>query len=214
MQDEPFISLFEAAPRRLPCFEGLGGPAVLELRPAPPEPPPGPRLVEPDPEPEEPDLEELLAEAEERGRQRALAELEAEREELGHSKALLEELRSALSEAASAREQELSAQVADLVLFLGRRVVGDSLALHPRALEQVVRAAVGRFPHGSKMEVRVAERDQERVSAWVPELVVVGDPSLGGGCVVRAATGEVDASLEVVSESLEAAVRAWQDEGR
>lgn len=213
--DEPFVSLFEAVPRRVPQFRSIGGPVVEAPPPVEvvaPEPLPGPRLVEP--EPEEPDLETLLAEAEARGRQAAALELEAERAGVRDTQALLDSLVAQIEVASKAAQEDLSGQVAELVLFLGRRVVGDSLALHPRALEEVVRAAVGRFPHGSKLDVRVAPRDQERVQAWLPEVVVTPDEALSGGCVIQAQTGEVDASLGAVSESLEAAVRAWQAEGR
>ena len=211
---ESFISLFEKAPRREPRFQGLGAPEEPPQPPVEAEPvAPLEQVPEPEPDPE-PDLEALLAEAEARGRRAAQAELAARERELESQRMALEQVLAGVEQERQQHQHDLTVQVAEIVLLLARRVVGTSLALHPDALRQVVSAAVARFPQGQRLRVRVAPEDLERVAAWLPSAEVVADEGVAGGCVVSSDAGEVDASLDVVCESLEAAVRAWQAEGR
>jgi len=167
------------------------------------------------------DHEAALAEA----RQQAAAETEeALQEELGERIASLEEVVERLEQGViegrdAAREAILGASedVATLVLELSRRVVGETLAVHPRALRKLVIDAMDRLPGDGPVKVRVRPEDLHVLQAHLtdrPNVTWIPDPELTSGCRVETDLGQVEASLEAAFAALEGAVAAWLEEQR
>ncbi len=166
------------------------------------------------------DLHELIekakAEGLEKGREQAELALGPVRGELEQER---EQLRELAAELLSARERELQSvrqDVADVVLLMARKVVGDALALHPDALRKVVLDAISGVPGDEPVTVRVPVDDVERVAGWLasmPRFQVQGDPSVEGGCHVESRYGYVEATTDQAFAALEAATRAWVEEG-
>jgi flagellar assembly protein FliH len=181
--------------------------------PAPAEPTPElplPRLTPPAPVI---DLEAEKRAAYEAGRadaQREAASVVAELEaRLAASVPLLAEV----ERARKAALDQASDDVAKLVVELARRVLGDSLALHPDALPGLVRAALDRLPDEDEVWIRVPPVAVERVAAVVPERHrsrVVPDPALSTGCVVETRHVAIDASIEAAMQGITEATSAWR----
>lgn len=183
---------------------------------AAPQPKVEPETSEPEPVDVEALVKQVRDEGLETGRKQAEAALGQLRAEIEAERAQMAELARALQDA---RQQELHSvrhEVADLVLLMARRVVGDAMAVHPDALRNVVMGAIGRVPGDEPVKVKVAPGDVERVSGWLAELPrfrVEADEGLEGGCVVESRYGCVEAAVETAFTALEAATRAWVDEG-
>jgi flagellar assembly protein FliH len=166
------------------------------------------------------DIEALLAAAHkegmEKGRKQAEAALAPVRAEMDKER---EQVKVLARELLNARQRELDGvrnEVADLVLLMARRVVGDAMAVHPDALRKVVLGAISRVPGEEPVTVRVATADAERVAGWLeamPRFNVEGCDKVEGGCSVESRYGAVEATIEGAFEALEAATRAWVDEG-
>jgi len=166
------------------------------------------------------DLGELIDRAREeglqQGREQAETALAPIRTELEKER---EQLREVAAEFLSARERELQSvrqDVAEVVLLMAQRVVGDALALHPDALRKVVLDAISGVPGDEPVTVRVSVEDAERVAGWLesmPRFRVKPDPAVQGGCHVESRYGYVEATTEQAFVALTAATRAWVDEG-
>ena len=173
---------------------------------------PGPARA-PTPEPTGPvDLDALLAEAHEAGAAEARAELEGRIAEL---EAALATVGPALDQVAGLRRsavRQAASDVGALVLAVTRRIVGDSLALHPEALPRVLEEAVATLDDDDELRIRVARDDVERAREVLGEAraeQVTGDPSIDGGCRVEARHAAIDATVEAAVDAVETAVRTW-----
>ena len=107
--------------------------------------------------------------------------------------------------------------VATLIMELSQRVVGETLAVHPRSLQHLVMEAMKCLPGDDPVRVRVqpedlpileAHVDSRRPITWIP------DPALEHGIVVETDLGHVEASLEVAFASLQEAVADWLEQQR
>ncbi|NCG18046.1 MAG: hypothetical protein GWP91_03415 [Rhodobacterales bacterium] len=169
---------------------------------------------EPEPEPEPPiDVEALRAELLEEVRVQAQAELA---EAIAETQATTATLAAALVEVAQLRHQALQ-QAADdvgtIVIALSRRLLDQSLAVHPDALPALVRQALEQLPEDEKIEVHVAPGMMEQVSRALNEnCKLVADTELGGGVSVCTRHVSIDASLEAAMNGVDAAVKAWLSE--
>ena len=186
--------------------------------------PPAPPVAREAPQPPMPepvvDIEALLLQArkegQELGRRQAEAALGPVREELAREH---EQLGVLARELLAARQRELDSlreEVAEIILLMARRVVGDALALHPDALRQVVLGAISRVPGEEPVRVLVAQADVDRVSGWLatlPRFKVEGAPAVQGGCLIESRHGSVEATVDRAFVALEAATRAWVEEG-
>jgi len=186
-----------------------------------PSPAPDPCAPSPD-EPDEAVIDEALeARLEvayqrglEEGRSQATAEaVEAAAEaQLDHT--ALDDALQALANARADALRQSADDVAQIVIALANRVVGESLALHPDALPGIVRQALARLPDGEEVWIDVRPEDIERLSKFLPEsrhVHLVPKP-LTGGCVVRTRYASLESTLEAVMEGVEAAVTAWANE--
>jgi flagellar biosynthesis/type III secretory pathway protein FliH len=111
--------------------------------------------------------------------------------------------------------QESARNVADLALHVARRVVGETLAVHPESLRTLVENALSRLPGDDEVRVRLRPDDIAVVEGYLPtrrSIRLIPDETLEGGCVVEAQCGEVEASLEVAFVGLRQAVSEWLED--
>ncbi|MEQ1564128.1 MAG: FliH/SctL family protein [Myxococcota bacterium] len=173
-------------------------PELLDARTPPPPPPI--------------DLEQEREAAFEAGAAVARAEAAGQLAELEARVAAVGPLVAELERARRAALTRASEDLASLVLDLARRVVGASLAIHPEALPNLVRAAIDRLPDDDEVWVKVPPSAVERVAAVVPERHrsrVVADPSLTTGCLVETRHVAIDASLEAAAAGIAEATESW-----
>jgi flagellar assembly protein FliH len=178
----------------------------------PPRPEPEPEAIPAEPAPPPIDLERERASAWQEGyaaAERTLAVRIAELE------ARLAATVPAVEEVARARAVALDRaadDVAALVVAVARRVVGDSLALHPDALPGAVRSALAELPDEDEVWIRVPPEAVERVRPQLPERyrsAVVAAPEVAAGCVVETRHASIDATLAAAVEGVGAATAAW-----
>ena len=181
---------------------------------------PAPTVAPAEPDAPTVDVEALVKQAREEGlemgRKQAEAALGPIREELEAERAQLAEVARELMDARQRELDSVRHEVADLVLLMARRVVGDAMAVHPDALRNVVMGAISRVPGDEPVKVKVAPADLQRVSGWLRELPrfqVEAADGLKGGCVVESRYGCVEAAVETAFSALETATRAWVEEG-
>ncbi len=147
------------------------------------------------------------------GRQEAELELERIRVQ----QKALEELADGLEGLRKKIHKDISHEVAEMVLFAARRVVGETLAVHPAALIKLVEGAIARLPGDDEVRIRIRPEAEEIVRGALGmrrPFVIEVDEDLEGGCVVEAAVGEVEASLEAAFAGLGQAVEDWLEEQR
>ena len=167
-------------------------------------------------------LERLRQEAFQEGMEAAAVDYEPRLEDLRVQLALLRKecrLGEELLAGVEVFRRQVLFQAADdlshLVLTMARRVIGDSLALHPEALPGVVSRALDRLPGEDAVTVRVRPQDVAVLESRVRtrrDVEIVGDPEITGGCVLEARFGSVDASFAAAEEGLTEAIDAWRQE--
>ena len=147
------------------------------------------------------------------GRQEAEAELERLRVQSEQVESLAGELEGLRKRI----HKEVTQDVSELVLYASRRVVGETLAVQPEALVRMVEGAIARLPGDDEVRIRIRPEAEEAVRSALGmrrAFVIEVDEDLEGGCVVEAAVGEVEASLEAAFEGLGQAVEDWLEEQR
>lgn len=167
-------------------------------------------------------IEELEDKAFQRGRAAAMAEmagkLEALREESKRHSEVAASLGPVVEELDGLRHRlirQSSEDVAELALHMARRVVGETLAVHPQALRKLVMDAIERLPGDDEITVRVRPEDLEVLEQQLPtrrSVQVIADESIEGGCVVEAQCGEVSSSIDTAFTGLRAAVEEWLED--
>ena len=167
-------------------------------------------------------LEELEEKAFQRGRAAAMAEmagkLQALREEGDRHAEIAASVGPVVQELDGLRQRlirQSSEDVAELALHMARRVVGETLAVHPQALRKLVMDAIERLPGDDEITVRVRPEDLEVIDQHLPtrrSVRVIPDEGIEGGCVVEAQCGEVSSSIDTAFTGLRAAVDEWLEE--
>jgi flagellar biosynthesis/type III secretory pathway protein FliH len=108
------------------------------------------------------------------------------------------------------------ARIVELALGMARRIVGREVELEPALLDGIYRGALaelGALPPAA-LHVHPADRAGCEVDRLAAELgcAVVDDPAVGrGGCRVRGAGAEVDASIDALIEALRRALGGRRD---
>jgi flagellar biosynthesis/type III secretory pathway protein FliH len=188
----------------VPLLQHVVGPAPVDLD--------APRS-EPDREPEPPRDPEAERQASfELGRQAGAAERDPEILALRAQVEVLPELLDGLARARRAALAQASADVAQIVVEVTRKVLGDTMLLHPDALAGLVQRAIDRLPEEDEVWIRVPPAAVDRVVATVPERHrdrVRPDPALTTGCVVETRHVAIDASLEAAMDAIHQAAQAW-----
>jgi len=167
-------------------------------------------------------VEAIEKEAFNRGRAAAMAEMAEKMQAYKAENAALKDVSESISSLAGELEdlrvrliQQASEDVADMALHMARRVVGETLAVHPQALRKLVVDAIERLPGDDEITVRVRPQDLQSIQDNLPvrrDIRVIEDDSLEGGCVVQAQCGEVSASIETAFTGLRAAVDEWLED--
>ncbi|MBI3128973.1 MAG: hypothetical protein HYZ11_15310 [Candidatus Tectomicrobia bacterium] len=114
-------------------------------------------------------------------------------------------------------------EILELTLLIGKKVLHAELRLHPEAVAQVVRHALGRAIGWGSVRVRVNPEDaalleevKDSLSAQVEGVTIaefVPSPSVArGGCTLESNLGEVDVRLELQLGEVERALRQALDE--
>lgn len=163
-----------------------------------------------------PELEALLAKAYEQGLKEGRAQGSAEQGDINAEaavdQALVDNTVHALQRAHSESLRQSAEHIAEIVVSLARRVIGDSLAMHPDALPTIIRQALARLPDDEEIWIDVRPEDAERLTKFIPEsrrVHLVPDESASGGCTVRTRYASMETTLDAVMEGIEAAVSAW-----
>lgn len=164
----------------------------------------------------------MIEEARAEGAAAARAEAEREINALRAHTALLEKKAAVLSPLVEELEglrsrilADSARDIADLSLHVARRVVGETLAVHPESLRTLVTNAIERLPGDDEVSIRLRPEDLPVVEGHLPtrrSITLVPDETLDGGCVVEAQCGEVEASLEVAFVGLRQAVSEWLED--
>ena len=147
------------------------------------------------------------------GRQKAVEEVEKLQGEIARVK----ELAEALEDFRGKLVADIHKDIGELVIHAARRVVGETLAVHPPALMKLVEDAMARLPGDDEVSVVVRPEAEEMVKSLLATrrpFVIEVDEELEGGCVVRSSVGEVQASLEAAFEGLSQAVADWVEDQR
>jgi len=162
-----------------------------------------------------PDIEALCQAAREHGRQEAAAALQAQ---MASVEQLATELQSAVEQVRGLRKEVLgqSAQdIASLVTMLTKKIAGDTLVLDPEALPNVIQLAISELPSTEELKIHVSPGLLESTSQRIPEELrgmLVPDPEIDRGCIVRTRFSCLDATLETAARSVQDAIDAWMAE--
>ena len=108
--------------------------------------------------------------------------------------------------------EQAAKDIADIVLMVAKRVVGDSLAYNPDALPTLVQSAISQMPEEDELTIKVARDDVECVKDALDEpyqRCVVASDEIEAGCVVETKFASIDSSLDAVASGLESAVSEW-----
>ncbi|MEL6868228.1 MAG: FliH/SctL family protein [Pseudomonadota bacterium] len=159
--------------------------------------------------------DETYQQAHKEGYEAGMSEaLQTGRKELAERSALLSQALDALAAPLEQLEDELEAQLLQMVSRLVGRLFRRQLELEPDSIIGLVRDAVDKLPSATRnIEVRVHPEDAERLAAIVsasnaPDTgeqrwALVSDPALTrGGCHITSHASEVDARVETRIESM------------
>ena len=157
-------------------------------------------------------LEELQQEAYDLGTQDIREQLEPRIEQLENQLDLVQPLIQQLVQMRKQTLEQAAKDVADIVLLVARRVVGDSLAYNPDALPALVKAAISQMPDEDEITIKVAEADVACIQDALEEPYrnrVFASEDVEAGCVVETKFASIDSSLDAVVTGLETAVAEW-----
>lgn len=191
---------------------------------APPPPPPEPQVILPSEE----ELAAIREEARqagyaiglEEGRRDAATEIaKAKKTEADRVGALIRNLNGALA----GMEQEVAEQVLDLALEVARQVIRGKLKANRACLLGMIREAMHAMPlHHGNVALHVNPADADFLRENLSELGASGGVHIApdntitaGGCLLKAGSSEVDATLETrwrrVLESIGLDPEPWQE---
>jgi flagellar biosynthesis/type III secretory pathway protein FliH len=154
----------------------------------------------------------MQQEAYDLGTQDAREQLEPQIAQLENQLELVQPLIQQLVQMRKDTLEQAAKDVAEIVLLVARRVVGDSLAYNPDALPTLVQAAISQMPDEDEITIRVAEDDVACVRDALDEGYhdrVVASDDIEAGCLVETKFSSIDSSLDAVVKGLEAAVAEW-----
>jgi len=142
---------------------------------------------------------------------------EAAQVELEHLRSLTEGMRKALDEL----DQHVAEQLLNLAIEISAQVIRSSISVKEDLLLPVIREAISALPlHHTHLNLRLNPADAALIRPLLGEQLaqsgaqIIEDGEISpGGCLVRAGTSEVDASIETrwkrVIEALGAEAPAW-----
>jgi flagellar biosynthesis/type III secretory pathway protein FliH len=120
-----------------------------------------------------------------------------------------------MAELPSLRRQiarDAAADVGEILSAVTRRIVGQSLALHPSALAHIVTQALGAIPGDDEIWISLPAGSQENIEMLFEEgriLHMREDETLTSGCRISTKNATLEATLETAMESVDAAIAEW-----
>lgn len=165
-------------------------------------------------------LEEGREQGRKEGHEQAIAELRPQLQQIVESwTAALEQWEASRSEMLlSAKEDALAFAVA-----MGEKIIFRTIEVDPSIVEDQLADALALLSQPSAVTITVNPADRDLVEEVLPELMrsadackhasVSNDPEITrGGCIVRTAGGEVDATIETQLDRIVEAVLPWTRE--
>lgn len=169
--------------------------------------------AEAEPEEEPPiDLEALQQEAYDLGAEDAKNQLQPQIEQLENQLELIQPMIQQMIHLRRESLEQAAKDIADIVLMVAKRVVGDSLAYNPDALPTLVQSAISQMPEEDEITIKVAQDDVACVKDALDEpfqRCVIASDSIEAGCIVETKFASIDSSLDAVATGLETAVNEW-----
>lgn len=154
------------------------------------------------------DIERLHTDAQQEGYRMGFESGQQEGREAGMAEARgeaarLAELADNFQQALAGLDQQVADNVLELALEVARQVVRSTLATQPAVVLPVIREAIGALPmHHGNINIHVHPEDAERLHAQLGNQVgqsgwhLVEDTDVApGGCIIRAGTSEIDATV-------------------
>ena len=168
---------------------------------------------EEEPEEEPPiDIEALQQEAYDLGAEDAKNQMQPQIDQLENQLDLIQPMIQQMIHLRRESLEQAAKDIADIVLMVAKRVVGDSLAYNPDALPTLVQSAISQMPEEDELTIKVARDDVECVKDALDEpyqRCVVASDEIEAGCVVETKFASIDSSLDAVASGLESAVSEW-----
>ena len=168
---------------------------------------------EEEPEEEPPiDIEALQQEAYDLGAEGAKNQMQPQIDQLENQLDLIQPMIQQMIHLRRESLEQAAKDIADIVLMVAKRVVGDSLAYNPDALPTLVQSAISQMPEEDELTIKVARDDVECVKDALDEpyqRCVVASDEIEAGCVVETKFASIDSSLDAVASGLESAVSEW-----
>jgi flagellar biosynthesis/type III secretory pathway protein FliH len=127
----------------------------------------------------------------------------------------LSTVKPVMSELPSLRRQiarDAAADVGEILSAVTRRIVGQSLALHPSALAHIVTQALGAIPGDDEIWISLPEGSLEGIQTLFDEgrvLHMREDDTLTTGCRISTKNATLEATLDTAMESVDAAIAEW-----
>ena len=108
--------------------------------------------------------------------------------------------------------RDAAADVGEILSAITRRVVGQSIALHPTALAHIVTQALGAIPGDDEIWISLPPGSQESIKMLFEEgrtLHLREDDALTSGCRISTKNATLEATLETAMDSVDAAIAEW-----
>jgi flagellar assembly protein FliH len=154
----------------------------------------------------------------EEGRTAGEAELQAKTDEqLAHLTGLVSNLQASLAEL----DQHVADQLLDLSLEVAAQILRSSLKVNRELLLPIIREAINELPlHHGNISLYLNPADTTALSSLIKEQLthtgaqIIADSNIAeGGCVIKAGSSEIDASMGVrwrrVLEAIGIKVKEW-----
>ena len=166
-----------------------------------------------EPEEEPPiDIDALQQEAYDLGAEDAKNQMQPQIDQLENQLDLIQPMIQQMIHLRRESLEQAAKDIADIVLMVAKRVVGDSLAYNPDALPTLVQSAISQMPEEDELTIKVARDDVDCVKDALDEpyqRCVVASDEIEAGCVVETKFASIDSSLDAVASGLESAVNEW-----
>ena len=140
----------------------------------------------------------------------------AARSEVANALGLVAAVANAARQLRNAIIRNSEAEIVDLAIDVARVVLGDAIALDPRAVNDTVSRALARATNMNIVRIRVNPADVSQVVAFLGESGATASASWDvtpdgaisvAGCVIDVEGGEIDARLDVQFEMVARALR-------
>jgi flagellar biosynthesis/type III secretory pathway protein FliH len=147
--------------------------------------------------------------------EQAQATIASQSEHIHELEQQLSAVKPVMAELPSLRRQiarDAATDVGEILSAVTRRIVGQSLALHPSALAHIVTQALGAIPGDDEIWISLPEGSLEEIQTLFDEgriLHMREDDTLTTGCRISTKNATLEATLDTAMESVDAAIAEW-----